>query len=86
MMLENVREVMDIKEIQDGLFNHLLDYHAECELGIIYDMGLGELIEIACDYELFGVDEEGRGPNKLVVEGYLVIEDFTLIIPKLLEE
>ena len=82
MMLENVREVMDIKEIQDGLFNHLLDYHAECELGIIYDMGLGELIEIACDYELFGVDEEGRGPKTLVVSGYSVIQNYILIIPQ----
>ena len=82
MMLENVREVMNIEEIQDGLFNHLLEYHPENELGILYEMGLGEIIEIACDYELFGVDEQGRGPKTLIVSGYSVIENFILVIPK----
>ena len=76
MMLENVREVMNIEEIQDGLFNHLLDYHPENELG------LGEIIEIACDYEMFGVDEQGRGPKTLIVSGYSVIENYILVVPK----
>ena len=82
MKLFNVKEVMKIEEIQDGLFNHLLDYHPEDELGILYEMGLGEIIEIACDYELFGVDEQGRGPKTLIVSGYSVIENYILVVPK----
>ena len=82
MKLENVKEVMKIEEIQDGLFNHLLDYHPEDELAILYQMGLGEIIEIACDYEMFGVDEQGRGPKTLIVSGYSVIENYILVVPK----
>ena len=82
MKLGNVKEVMKIEEIQDGLFNHLLDYHPEDELGLLYEMGLGEIIEIACDYELFGVDEQGRGPKTLIVSGYSVIENYILVVPK----
>tara|TARA_B100000780_G_scaffold279019_1_gene255002 strand:+ start:4545 stop:4802 length:258 start_codon:yes stop_codon:yes gene_type:complete len=81
MKMKNVREVMNLEEIQDALYTHLLNYHPECELAIIYEMGVGEIVEIAHDYELFGIDEEGRGPKMLVVSGYSVIQNYKLIIP-----
>tara|TARA_B110000093_G_C12857947_1_gene362184 strand:+ start:689 stop:955 length:267 start_codon:yes stop_codon:yes gene_type:complete len=81
-ILKNVRPVMSLEEIVDGLFDHLLDYHPENELAILYKLGLGEIIEIASDYDLFGLDEEGRGPKTLNVEGYSVIVNYKLIIPK----
>ena len=72
------------EEIAEDLFDHLLQYHPECELGIIFDLGLGELIEIAFDYERLGLDEEGNGPKTLIVDGYSVIENYKLIIPKII--
>ena len=75
-----------LTNLQDDLFDRLMGDYPEHELEIIYSMGLGEIVGICHDYDLLGLDEEGRGPETMVVEGYLVIEDFTLIIPKLLEE
>jgi hypothetical protein len=75
-----------LHKLQDDLVDRLMGDYPEHELDIVYNMGLGEIVEICHDYDLLGLDEEGRGPETMVVEGYLVIEDYILIIPKLLEE
>jgi len=79
-----MKNVMTKKDIQADLFNHLLEYHSSEDLAVIDSLPLGVLIEIAHDYDRLGLDEEGNGPKTLVVDGYSVIENYKLIIPKII--